>query len=101
MIEHSQEMRRLYDKLKQPQNKKPLAMPRAIMLMEKCVEHKIQDCFIKQLHFNDLYLMILSLDIANLKQIIRQQKRQEMQRRGIAPVRDISQADAVKMLKGG
>ena len=89
-------MRRLYDKLKQPQNKKPLAM-----LMEKCVEHKIQDCFIKQLHFNDLYLMILSLDIANLKQIIRQQKRQEMQRRGIAPVRDISQADAVKMLKGG
>lgn len=94
-------MRRLYDKIKSNHNKKPLAMPRAIILMQKCVEHKIQDCFIKELHFNDLYLLILSLDIANLKQIIRQQRQQEMRRRNITPVRDISQTDAVKMLKGG
>ncbi len=94
-------MRRLYDKIKSQQKTKPLAVPRAIVLMQKCVEHKIQDCFIKQLHFSDLYLLILSLDIANLKQIIRRQKQQEMRRRGIMPVRDISQTDAVKMLKGG
>ena len=97
-------MRRLYDiysKINPHKNKKPLAMPRAITLMQKCVEHNIQDCFIKKLHFSDLYLLILSLDIANLKQIIRQHNKQEMKRRNIAPVRDISQTDAVKMLKGG
>lgn len=94
-------MRRLYDKIKSQQNRKPLAMPRAIVLMQKCVEHKIQDSFIRQLHFNDLYLLILSLDITNLKQIIRQQRQQEMRRRNISPVRDISQTEAVKMLKGG
>jgi hypothetical protein len=83
----------------QADDRKKLTMPRVLTLYQKCVEHKIQDCLIKQLHFNDLYVLILSLDITDIKQSIRNKQAQE--RKNAPNVRDIPQADAVKFLKGG
>lgn len=68
--------------------------------MQKCVEHNVQDCLIQRLHFNDLYVLLLSLDIANLKQAINERRNSEMKKRNIE-VKDIAQEDALKYLKGG
>lgn len=75
-------------------------MPRVITLFQKCVEHKIQDCLIKRLHFNDLYVLILSLDIQNIKNALRHKQKMADKNKGVE-VRDISQEDAVRFLKGG
>lgn len=75
-------------------------VPRYVSIMQKCVEHKIQDVFIRNSHFNDLYVLIMAIDIANLKQMIRQARSAKMKQRNIN-VRDVSQTDAVKFLKGG
>lgn len=75
-------------------------MPRVITLFQKCVEHKIQDCLIKRLHFNDLYILILSLDIQNIKNALRHKQKMADKNKGVE-VRDISQEDAVRFLKGG
>lgn len=80
--------------------KNDLTVPRYVSIMQKCVEHNIQDVFICKSHFNDLYVLIMSIDIANLKQMIRQAKSAKMKSRGVN-VSDVSQADAVKFLKGG
>nr|DAN03197.1 MAG TPA: hypothetical protein [Caudoviricetes sp.] len=79
---------------------KPLTVPRYIAIMQKCVEHKIQDVFIARSHFNDLYVLIMSIDIANLKQMIRQMRTAKAKEKNIS-IRDVSQNDAVKFLKGG
>lgn len=94
---------RLYKKVNPSPNdsQKRLAVPRLITLFQKCVEHNIQNCLIERMHFNDLYVLILSLDIANLKQILRQRREASSKRRGNIEVRDISQEDAVRFLKGG
>lgn len=39
---------------------KTLPVPRYITIMQKCVEHKIQDVFIRNSHFNDLYVLIIA-----------------------------------------
>lgn len=75
-------------------------MPRVITLFQKCVEHKIQDCLIKRLHFNDLYVLILSLDIQNIKNTLRHKQKMADKNKGVE-VRDISQEEAVRFLKGG
>ena len=96
---HSQALLRLYDKLNpnvRNNRKNDLIVPRFITLMAKCVEHKIPDVFIARTHFTDLYVLLLSLDITNIKM---QLKRAQADRN--VNVRDISQADAVKFLKGG
>ncbi|OLA43138.1 MAG: hypothetical protein BHW39_11955 [Firmicutes bacterium CAG:552_39_19] len=79
---------------------KTLPVPRYITIMQKCVEHKIQDVFIRNSHFNDLYVLIMSIDIANLKQMIRQMRAAKAKETNTT-VRDVSQSDAVKFLKGG
>ena len=89
---------RLYKKISSPEdrNRKVLTVPRFVTLMQKCVEHHIQDSFIKKTHFSDLYLLIITLDIANIKQ-----KSKEKNKKSNADIRDISQRDAVRFLKGG
>ena len=94
----------MYERLKKknpPNNRKNLIVPpRVITIMQKCVEHNVQDCLIQRLHFNDLYVLLLSLDIANLKQAINERRNSEMKKRNIE-VKDIAQEDALKYLKGG
>lgn len=68
--------------------------------MQKCVEHRIPDAIITKTHFNDLYVLIMSIDIANLKHAI-QQARKAQNKNNNYNVRDVSAADAVKFLKGG
>lgn len=94
---------RLLDKLnprKSSNRKSDLIVPRFITLMQKCVEHKIQDVFIARTHFTDLYVLLLTLDIANYKQMLKQ-RAAEKRRKSNVEVRDISQNDAIKFLKGG
>ncbi len=94
---------RLYKRIngKAASNRKnDLPVPRFITLLQKCVEHKIPDCVITRTHFNDLHLLIMSLDIANIKQALKQRAKAEYGKRGIE-MRDISPDEAVKMLKGG
>lgn len=91
---------RLYDKIKVGDSCKKLVVPRVITIMQKCVEHKVQDCLIQRLHFNDLYVLLLSIDIANLKETIKQKQRAERKQHNIE-VRDVSQNEALKFLKGG
>lgn len=55
---------------------------------------------IQRLHFNDLYVLILSLDIANIKAALKRE-RQVRAANSDTEVRDISGADAVKFLQGG
>lgn len=81
-------------------NKSLLTLPRYISIAKKCVEHKIQDTFITKSHFNDLYMLIMSIDITNLKTAIRQRKANSAKGQAYK-TRDISQSDAVKFLKGG
>lgn len=80
--------------------KEDLIVPRVITIFAKCVEHKIQDCLIKRLHFNDLYVLILSLDIQNIKNALRHKQKMADKNKGIE-VKDISPEEAVKFLKGG
>lgn len=80
--------------------RKRLVVPRAISILQKCVEHKIQDCLIQRLHFNDLYVLLLSLDIANIEEKIKQNNKEKLKKRNIA-IHDISQSEALKFLKGG
>lgn len=93
---------RLYKKISSSddKNRKVLTVPRFVTLMQKCVEHHIQDSFIRKTHFSDLYLLIITLDIANIKQAIKQ-KSKEKNKKSNTDIRDISQHDAVKFLKGG
>lgn len=94
---------RLYEKVNpnaKSNRKNALIVPRVITLYQKCVEHKIQDCLIQRLHFNDLYVLLLALDIAKIKQEL-QAKRAAARKKSDVDVRDISQSDAVKFLKGG
>ena len=96
-------MLRLLDKLepsKKGNRNKTLIVLRFITLMQKCVEHKIQDVFIRRVHFTDLYVLLLSLDIANYKAMLKQ-KAAEKRRKANIEVRDISQNEAIKFLKGG
>jgi len=60
----------------------------------------VQDCVIRRLHFNDLQVLIMSIDIANIKQQLRQLKKMQNAKQAKNIV-DISQTDAVKFLKGG
>ena len=92
----------MLDKLepsKKGNRNKTLIVPRFITLMQKCVEHKIQDVFIRRVHFTDLYVL-LPLDIANYKAMLKQ-KAAEKRRKANIEVRDISQNEAIKFLKGG
>lgn len=84
----------------QPETAKRLIVPRYITIMQKCVEHRIPDVIITQSHFNDLYVLIMSIDIANLKHAIQQARKAQNKNRNYN-VRDVSAADAVKFLKGG
>ena len=84
----------------QPDSRPPLPVPRYITIMQKCVEHKIPDVIITQSHFNDLYVLIMSIDIANLKHAIEQTQKSKS-KNGNRVVRDVSAAEAVKFLKGG
>lgn len=91
----------IYAKLNpSPDSRSPLPVPRYITIMQKCVEHRIPDAIIKNTHFNDLYVLIMSLDIANIKHAIQQIQKAKNQKRGYN-VRDVSAAEAVKFLKGG
>ena len=94
---------RLYKKLHpegSENRKKGLIVPRVITLFQKCVEHQIQDYLIKHLHFNDLYVLILSLDIQNIKDALHH-KEKMASNKSDADIRDISPEEAVKFLKGG
>lgn len=79
---------------------KPLIVPRYLTIIRKCAEFKIPDSAITRSHFNDLYVLIMSIDISNIKSAIRQRRSQKWKQRGIQ-MRDVSQTDAVKFLKGG
>lgn len=92
----------IYKRLDPPTTDKAaakLTVPRYIAIAQKCVEHKIPDVFITRSHFNDLYVLIMSIDIANLKQMIRQIRKSRSKQNH--NVREVSAADAVKFLKGG
>lgn len=95
-------MLRLYDKFPKGQGERRnnLIVPRVITIMQKCVEHNIQTAFIEKLHFNDLYVLILSLDISKMRQALKEKQRQKEKQRGINVV-DVNPGDAVKFLKGG
>lgn len=79
-----------------------MEVPRVISIYAKCVEHHIQDTLIQRLHFNDLWFLIMTLEIANLKQIIDQQKKLHNKNSTTNKnnVRDISQEEAIRFLKG-
>lgn len=92
----------VFEKLsgKEPKNK-ILAVPRIITIYQSCIKHKVQDILIKRLHFNDLHVLLMSLDISELKQAIKQLKREKMRSKDSAHVKELSPNDAVKFLKGG
>lgn len=73
------------------------AVPRVITLYRKCTSYGVQDVLIRRLHFNDLLLLLLSLDIAAARQALRQRQRNKE----VGEVRDLTPREAVKFLKGG
>jgi hypothetical protein len=75
-------------------------MPRVLQIMQKCVEHGVQDSLLQRLHFNDLYVLCLSFDIQNMRQAIRNRQKTNAAKRGVT-VRDVEQNDAIKFLTGG
>lgn len=73
-------------------------MPRIITIYQACVKHKIQDSLIQRLHFNDLHLLLISLDIMEIRQAISQLKRSKSNEK---EVKELSPEEAIKFLKGG
>ena len=83
-----------------PTTQERLSVPRVIRIMQKCIDNKIPDSFINKLHFSDLLLLVMIIDISNVRQALSLYKKQQNKMRNIE-VRDISQNDAIKFLKGG
>jgi len=88
----------LYKKLYPSISKKDmLTVPRVISIYQSCIKHEIQDCLINRLHFNDLYVLIMSLDIREIKEVIKQKRRDRMKSKGVDEVTDLTPEEAVKM----
>lgn len=100
LIEHGEELRRLYSKLNN-NGQSPLAVPRVITVYQRCIKHHLQDKLITELHFNDLHLLLMHLDIEDIKQILKQKSKEKMRANGIGDVKTLSPNEAVKFLKGG
>lgn len=75
-------------------------MPRVITIYKKCVTYNIPDILIKRLHYNDLLLMILGLDIAEIRHILTVEKKQKLQKQGIKEIKKLSAQEAVNFMKG-
>ena len=70
-------------------------MPRAITTLQSCVRHAVPDSLIYRLHYNDLILLIMTLDIAKMKELLSLKKSSKQD-----DVVELSGAEAVKWLKG-
>ena len=75
------------------------AVPRVITLYQKCASYGVADVLIRRLHFNDLVVLLLSMDIAAAREALRQRRRRTDPHGG--EVRDLTPGDAVGFLKGG
>ena len=89
---------RILKKLNPKSDYKPLAVPRIITIFQSCVKHQIQDTLIQRLNFNDLHLLLISLDIIEIRQAISQIKRSKSNGQ---EVKELAPEEAVKFLKGG
>lgn len=81
--------------------KAPLPVPRIITILQRCVTHGIQDSLISHLHYNDLQLLLMSLDIDKVREAIKAYRRAKMRSHGVEDVQELSASEAVKFLKGG
>lgn len=72
---------------------KPLVVPRVINLMLKITQYKVPAEMISTLHFNDLLLLLMNLDIRELEQAIKVNSKKDRN------VKDVSSEQAVKFLK--
>lgn len=82
-----------------PSGFKPIAMPRVLWLLQKCAEHGISGNVIDKLHYNDLYVMIISIEIQNMRQYITNNRNREIQKRNVE-IEDVSGNEMIKFLKG-
>lgn len=101
-MEHSQQLTVLYQQYMNQidtATSDSLAVPRFINIMSKCIHHKVNDIVIQNLHFNDLLLLLMKLDIGELHQALKMINSKS--RKPQTNVKDISSEQAVKMLKGG
>lgn len=81
---------------------KPPAMPRVLTIFKKCTEHGVTDGMMRKMHFNDLYVLLLSLDADNLRRAIAEAKNAKRAKSGNRDtVTDISEQNAINFLKGG
>ncbi len=82
-------------------NKPPMDVPRITTIIQGCVKHQIQDSIIRNTHFNDLYILLMRLDILELKQAIKlQQQKINGKHKNNDTVRNINAKEAVNFLKG-
>lgn len=77
-----------------------LTVPRSIIVLKNCVKHRVPSDLIAKMHFNDLYLLIMSLDIQDLENAINNRRKQADAKKGYE-VKDIDPAETYKFLKGG
>lgn len=91
----------MYDRLKLDGGGIILPVPRVITIYQLCIKHNVPGALIERLHFNDLQLLLMRLDISEIKQILKQQANERQKARGIKEVRELSAGDAVRFLKGG
>lgn len=73
-------------------------MPLSIRILKKCIEHRIDASLIKHLHFYDLQCLIFQFDIAKIQDYLKHRETQDLQKRGIDGIKDISGKDALKFL---
>lgn len=71
-------------------------MPRAIATLQSCVRHAVPDGLIYKLHYNDLQVLLMGLDIAKMKELLSLQKGGKQEKE----VTELSGAEAVKWLRG-
>lgn len=75
-------------------------MPRSFRILQKCTRHNISGELIKSLHFNDLYFLVITLDIQELEQHLNNAKKENQKKKGY-DVKEVDAASTIKMLKGG
>lgn len=75
-----------------------MAVPRVIKILSSCIRHNIQDSLIARLHYNDLCLLIMTFDIANMKEMLRHKEQERLSKNNVGEVRQLSDSEAIAFL---
>ena len=70
-----------------------ISLPMSILIYKRATKLEIEGHLIKSMHYIDLQCLILSMEIDNLNQYVRELRRMELNKRGIKEVKKATEQD--------